>query len=76
MRTLNISISDLELDKFGIKEDKITFSEFVDIVSKELTKQTLNKSIELSEKFGLSKMTMEEITREVKAVRKNAKARN
>ena len=76
MRTLNISISDLELDKFGIKEDKITFSEFVDIVSKELTKQTLNKSIELSEKFGLSKMTMKEITREVKAVRKNAKARN
>lgn len=76
MRTLNISISDLELDKFGIKEDKITFSEFVDIVSKELTKQTLNKSIELSEKFGLSKMTMEEITKEVKAVRKNAKARN
>jgi hypothetical protein len=76
MRTLNISISDLELDKFGIKKDKITFSEFLDLVSKELTKQTLNKCIELSEKFGLSKMTMDEITREVKAVRKNAKARN
>jgi hypothetical protein len=76
MRTLNISISDLELDKFGIKKDKITFSEFVDLVSKELTKRTLNKCIELSEKFGLSKMTMDEITKEVKAVRKNAKARN
>ena len=76
MRTLNISISDLELDKFGIKKDKITFSEFVDLVSKELTRQTLNKCIELSEKFGLSKMTMDEITKEVKAVRKNAKARN
>jgi hypothetical protein len=76
MRTLNISISDLELDKFGIKKDKITFSEFLDLVSKELTKQTLNKCIELSEKFGLSKMTMDEITKEVKAVRKNAKARN
>jgi hypothetical protein len=76
MRTLNISISDLEMDKFGIKKDKITISEFVDIISKELTKQTLNKCIELLEKFGLSKMTMDEITREVKAVRKNAKARN
>jgi hypothetical protein len=42
MRTLNISISDLELDKFGIKKDKISFSEFVDLVSKELTKQTLS----------------------------------
>ncbi len=50
MRNLNISISELELDKFGIKKDKITFSEFLDLVSKELTRQTLNKSIELSEK--------------------------
>lgn len=76
MRTLNISISDLELDKFGIKKDKITFSEFVDLVSKELTRQTLNKCIELAEKYGLSSMTMDEITKEVKAVRKNAKNRN
>ncbi len=76
MRTLNISISDLELDKFGIKKDKISFSEFVDLVSKELTRQTLNKCIELAEKYGLSKMTMDEITKEVKAVRRNAKNRN
>lgn len=76
MRTLNISISDLELDKFGIKKDKISFSEFVDLVSKELTRQTLNKCIELAEKYGLSKLTMDEITKEVKAVRKNAKNRN
>jgi hypothetical protein len=76
MRTLNISISDLELDKFGIKKDEISFSEFLDLVSKELTKQTLSKGVELSEKYGLSKMTMSEITKEVKAVRKNAKNRN
>ena len=76
MKTLNVSVSDLDLDKFGIKMEKISFSEFVDLISKELTKQTLNKSIELSEKYGLSKMTMDEITREVKAVRRNAKNRN
>ena len=76
MKTLNISISDLELDKFGIKKDKISFSEFVDLVSKELTKQTLDKCVELAEKYGLSRMTMQEITGEVKAVRKNAKNRN
>lgn len=75
MRTLNISISDLELDKFGIKKDKISFSEFVDLVSKELTRQTLKKCIELAEKYGISSMTMDEITKEVKAVRKNAKNR-
>ena len=76
MKTLNISISDLELDKSGIKKDKISFSEFVDLVSKELTRQTLNKCVELAEKYGLSKLTMDEITKEVKAVRKNAKNRN
>jgi len=73
MRTLSISISDLEFNKFGIKTDKLSFSDFVDIVSKELTRQNLGKSIELAEKYGLSKLSMEDITKEVKAVRRNAK---
>ncbi|MBX2895548.1 MAG: hypothetical protein KF763_08895 [Cyclobacteriaceae bacterium] len=75
MRTLNVSISELELDKFGIKKDKISFSEFLELVSQELIKQNLNKTIELAEKYGLSKMTMDEINKEVKAVRKHAKNR-
>jgi len=37
MRTLNISISEIEYNKFGIKSDKLTFTDFIDIVSKELT---------------------------------------
>jgi hypothetical protein len=75
MKTLNVSISELELDKFGIKNEKLSFTEFLEIVSRELTRQTLNRCIELSEKYGLSKMTMEEITKEVKAQRKDAKNR-
>jgi hypothetical protein len=67
MRTINISISDLEYNKFGLKGDKLSFSEFVDIVSNELAKQTLNECVELAEKYGLSKMTMEEISEEVNA---------
>lgn len=70
MKTLSISISELEFDKFGLKKDKLTFTEFIDIVSREISRQTLTKCIELSEKYGLSKMTMDEITNEVKAVRK------
>ena len=73
MRTLNISISELEYNKFGLRSDRLTFSEFLDLVSKELALQTQNKCITLSEKYGLSKMTMSEITNEVNAVRKNAK---
>ena len=76
MKTLSISISDLEYNKFGIKDSNLNFTDFVDIVSKELTRQNLSKSVELAEKYGLSKMTMDEITNEVKAVRKDAKNRN
>ena len=76
MRTINISISDLEFNKFGLKSDKLSFSELVDIISKELSKQTLEECVELAEKYGLSKMAMDEITQEVKAVRRNAKTRH
>ena len=72
MKTLNISISDLEYNQFGISNDKLSFTEFVDLINKELTKQALNKCVQLAEKYKLSKMTMEEITNEVKSVR-NAK---
>lgn len=73
MRILNVSISESEFNKFGLKDSKLNFTDFVAIVSKELARQNLTKCIELAEKYGLSKMTMDEITNEVKAVRKNAK---
>jgi hypothetical protein len=76
MKTLNISISDIEYSKFGIPNEKMSFTDLIDIISKELMRQNLNKSIELATKYGLSDMTMEEISSEVKAVRKNAKNRN
>jgi hypothetical protein len=76
MRTLNVSISDIEYTKFGLKEENLSFTDFIDIVSKELAKQNLNKCLELSDKYGISKMTMDDITNEVKAVRKDAKNRN
>ena len=76
MRTINISISDIELSKFGIKSENLNFTELIELVTKELTRQNLNKSLELAEKYGISKMTMEDITNEVKAVRSNAKSGN
>jgi len=71
MRTISIDISDAEFQKFGLKADKLSFSTFVDIVSRELSRQNLAKTVELAEKYRLSKMTMDEISNEVKAVRNN-----
>lgn len=76
MKTLNVSISNIEYDKFGLKRVKMTFTEFVDLISREISRQTLNNCVELAEKYGLSKMSMAEITNEVRTVRKNAKNRN
>ena len=37
MRTLNKTISDTEFNKIGIKDSNTNFTDFIDIVSKELT---------------------------------------
>ena len=73
MRTLNVSISDMEYGMFGIPSENLKFTDIIDIVSRQLMRQNLNKCVELAEKYGLSTMTMEEITNEVKAVRQYAK---
>ena len=76
MRTLNIAISDIEYAKFGITSDVLSFSDFVDIVSKELMRENLKAAICAAENCGLSSMTIEDISTEVKAVRQNAKSYN
>lgn len=70
MRTLSITIADLEFSKFGFKKEKLSFSDLLELVSKELHKKNLTDSVELAEKYGLSTMTMADISKEVKAVRK------
>jgi hypothetical protein len=75
MKTLNVDISEVEYGKFSIKNDRLRFSDFIDMVSGEVARQNLDKCTKLAEKYGLTAMTMREITNEVKAVRQNAKGR-
>jgi len=72
MKTLNITISESEFSKFGFKDSKLSFNELLKMLTSEILKQNLRKSVQLAEKYNLSQMTMEEISREVNAVR-NAK---
>ncbi len=73
MRTLTVPISDIEFNKFGFSSNSMSFSELLDIINRELLKSKLDKSIQLAQKYHLSKMSMDEITNEVKSVR-NAKS--
>lgn len=72
MKTLNVAISDLEYAKFGITNNIIAFSDFVDMISKELMRKNMEASVQAAEVCGLSSMSMEDITKEVQAVRQNA----
>ena len=69
MKSVNIQISDFEFDQLGLNKSTLSFSELIEIIGKKITKQTLEKSIKLANKYGLSKMTMEEIDEEIKAHR-------
>ena len=75
MRTLNVSISDMEFNNFGIKNENITFTEYTELVRREVMQNNLNNCLALAEKYGLSSMTMNEINEEIKSVR-NAKNRH
>ena len=72
MKSVNIQISDFEFNQLGLNKNTLSFSELIEIIGKKITKQTLEKSVKLAEKYGLSKMTMDEIDDEIKAHR-NAK---
>ena len=75
VRTLNISISDMEFNHLGIKNENITFSEFTDLVKRDVMRNNFNNCIALAEKYGLSSMALNEIYEEIKSVR-NAKNRH
>jgi hypothetical protein len=75
MRTLNVSISDMEFNNLGIKNENITFTEFIELVRREVMRNNLNNCLALAEKYGLSSMTINEINEEIKLVR-NAKNRH
>jgi len=69
MKTLNIAISDVEYAKYGLSNNVLNFSDFVDMVSKELMRKNMEAAVRSAETCGLSSMTMADISAEVEAVR-------
>ena len=63
-------------ERFGINSEKIDFKELLNKISIELARQAAYQCHEIAKRVGLSTMTMDEISAEVKAVRMNAKNRS
>jgi predicted CopG family antitoxin len=76
MKTLNIAISDVEYTKFGITNNVLSFSDFIDMVTKELMRENMEAAVTQADICGISSMSMEDISTEVQAVRRNAKNHN
>ena len=76
MKTLNVAISEVEYIKFGITNNVLSFSDFVDMVSKELMRKNMEAAITQAAICGISSMSMEDISKEVRAARHDAKTHN
>ncbi|HET8735100.1 MAG TPA: hypothetical protein VFM69_00745 [Pricia sp.] len=69
MKTVNVQLSDFEFNQLGLDKNTLSFSELIEIIGKRITKQALEKSVQLAKEYGLSDMTMKEINDEIKAHR-------
>ena len=69
MQTIQIRISERDLQRYGLQGEAIKFTDLVEKISLEYARQSLLECHVLAEQAGLSTLTLEEINAEIKAVR-------
>ena len=69
MRTLQVKVNESDFHKYNLGSGEMKFSELVDLIRKEYARKALLECNAIAEKKGLSKLTMDEINAEIKAVR-------
>ncbi|OFX26187.1 MAG: hypothetical protein A2033_10145 [Bacteroidetes bacterium GWA2_31_9] len=65
MKTLNVTILENEYSKLGLNSSDLTFDELFKKISILIAKESLAKCRQIAKKTGLSKMTQEEIDKEI-----------
>lgn len=75
MKTLSVSINDTDFARPGFKDAKISFPELKEKLSIEYAREAMQKCQKIAEETGLSKITIDEIDAEIRAVRNEAKNR-
>lgn len=69
MRTLQIKVSETDFQKYKLESSEIKFTDLVELISREYARKALLECNDIAEKAGISKLTMDEINAEIKAVR-------
>lgn len=59
MKSINVQISDFEFNELGLNKKTMSLAELIEIIGRKITKQTLEKSVELAAKYGLSHSKIE-----------------
>jgi len=75
MRTLQVKVSETDFQKYNLENDKIKFTDLVNLISLEYARTALLECNKIAGEKGLSKLTIDEINAEIKAVR-DAKTRS
>ncbi|MCA1750863.1 MAG: hypothetical protein ABR572_09975 [Cryomorphaceae bacterium] len=69
MRTVKIKVSENDFRKYNLGSEDVKFSDLIDLIHAEYARKALLECNEISEKIGLSNMTLDDINAEIKAVR-------
>ena len=69
MQTIQIKISNSDFQKYNFGNKEIKFTDLVDLISQEYARKALIECNEIAEQNGISKMTMDDIDAEIRAVR-------
>lgn len=73
MRTINISISEKDYNNYGFRSTDLSFEELEKMILRKTMKEALHSCQQFAEKEGFSEMSLDEINKEIEAVRnKNA----
>ncbi len=70
MRTIQIKVSETDFERYNLEsQEEIKFTDFVEKISLEYARKALLECNEIAGKVGLSKLTLDDINAEIKAVR-------
>ncbi len=73
MQTIQVKISDTDLQRYKLEGGSIKFTDLVEKISLEYARQSLLECNGLAEQAGLAELSLDEINAEISAVR-NAKS--
>lgn len=72
MKVIQVSVSENDYKKYFRKRANIAFTDLKEKILATSFQQSIDKSVQLAHKNGLSKMSLKEINAEIEKVRKRA----